>query len=153
MDPKNQSSPDETGLAILRELQANARATFSEIGRKVGLSPPAVAERVYKMEAAGIITGYHAAVNPGVLGHDILAFISLTTLSARYKEIFAFAENQGEILECHHISGNESLILKVTAQSIAHLDCLVERLGRYGETKTSIVLSSPVSKKPFLPDR
>lgn len=138
---------DEIGLKIIRELQKNARATFSEIGRLVGLSSPAVAERVYKMEASGIISGYHAKINPGVLGHQIRAFITLTTKSKIYPEITAFAKTEKQIIECHHISGSESLIFKVVANTIPGLDKLVEELGRFGETKTAIVLSTPVEKE------
>ncbi len=151
MNLEKKNAVDETGMKILRELQINARSTFSEIGRKVGLSSPAVAERIYKMEASGVIKGYHADINPAVFGHNITAFITLTTQSGRYKEIYSFAEEQNEILECHHVSGNESLILKVVAGSISRLESVVDKLGQYGETKTSIVLSSPLHKNPVMP--
>nr|NJM01706.1 Lrp/AsnC family transcriptional regulator [Desulfobacula sp.] len=147
MKAKFESPVDTLGMDILRELQMNARSGFSEIGRRVGLSSPAVAERVYKMEEAGIIRGYHADIHPGLLGRDITAFITLTTRPESYPKIYAFAEKQMEILECHHISGNESLIFKVASGSIPQLNTLVEKLGRFGETKTSIVFSSPVQKK------
>lgn len=147
MAPKKISSVDEIGMRILRELQINARSTFSEIGRKVGLSSPAVAERIYKMEESGIIGGYHADINPTVFSHNIMAFIVLTTQPSKYKEIYTFAGKQKEFLECHHVSGNESLIFKVVSGSISHLDNIVEKLSKYGETKTSIVLSSPLQKK------
>ena len=151
MNIKKQSQIDELGFKILKELQANARSTFSDIGRKVGLSSPAVAERVYKMEAAGIITGYHAHIDPDVLGYNIRAFITLTTEARRYTDIFTFLESENEVLECHHVSGNESLILKVATPSIPRLDRLIEKLSRYGETKSAIVLSSPVQKKVVEP--
>ena len=147
MNAKFESLVDKIGMDILRELQMNARSGFSEIGRRVGLSSPAVADRVYKMEEAGIIRGYHAEINPGIFGRDIMAFITLTTRPENYPKIYAFAEKQSEILECHHISGNESLILKVVSGSIPQLNGLVEKLSRLGETKTSIVFSSPVQKK------
>lgn len=147
MDAKNLSSVDETGMNILRELQINARSTFSEIGRKVGLSSPAVAERIYKMEESGVISGYHTDINPAVFGHTIMAFITLTTQPHKYSEIYTFVEEQKQILECHHVSGNESFILKVVSGSISQLESLVEKLTKYGGTKTSIVLSSPLQKK------
>ncbi|THB74567.1 MAG: Lrp/AsnC family transcriptional regulator [Desulfobacteraceae bacterium] len=137
---------DDIGMNILAQLQKNARSTFSDIGRKVGLSSPAVAERVYKMEESGIISGYHARVDPKCMGQQILAFISLTTRSEKYQDIYDLARTHPQILECHHISGQESLILKIAATSIAHLDGMVETLGRFGETRTSIILSSPVQK-------
>jgi len=147
MNAKFESPVDSIGMKILRELGKNARSGFSEIGRRVGLSSPAVAERVYKMEAAGIIRGYHADIHPGVFGRDIMAFITLTTRPENYPKIYRFAENQEEILECHHISGHESLLLKVVSGAIPQLNTLVEKLGQFGETKTAIVFSSPVQKK------
>lgn len=147
MNAKFESSVDKIGMNILRELQMNARSTFSEIGRRVGLSSPAVAERVYKMEETGIINGYHADINPSIFGQDIIAFITLTTQPEKYQKIYSFAEKQKEIVECHHISGNESLILKVVSGSISQLNSMVEKLSKFGETKTAIVLSSPVKKK------
>jgi Lrp/AsnC family transcriptional regulator, leucine-responsive regulatory protein len=146
MKAKFESSVDETGMKILHELQINARSTFSEIGKKVGLSSPAVAERIYKMEEAGIIKGYHADINPDVFGHNITAFITLTTQPEKYKEIYSLAENEKTILECHHVSGSESLTMKVASASISHLENMVEKLSSFGETKSSIVLSSPVKK-------
>ncbi len=147
MNTKSKSAVDKIGMKILKELQINARSTFSQIGRKVGLSSPAVAERIYKMEESGIISGYHANINPTTFGHNIMAFITLTTQPNKYNEIYTFAEEQKEILECHHVSGNESLMLKVVSGSISQLDGMVEKLTKYGETKTLIVLSSPLQKK------
>lgn len=147
MEAKKQNTVDEIGMKILRELQLNARSTFSEIGRKIGLSSPAVAERIYKMESAGIISGYRAEINPDIYGHIITSFITLTTRPDRYKEIFTFSENQKEILECYHISGNESLILKIAAGTVEQLDKIVEKLSHYGKTKTSIILSTPLKKR------
>ncbi len=147
MNAKFESPVDAISMNILKELLMNARSTFSEIGRKIGLSSPAVAERVYKMEAAGIINGYHADINLDAFGLDLMAFIALTTQPEKYQKIYSFAEKQKEIVECHHISGNESLLLKVVAGSIAQLNTMIEKLGQFGETKTSIVLSSPIKKK------
>ena len=147
MSVKFESSIDEIGIKILQALQMNARSTFSEIGKRVGLSSPAVAERIYKMEASGIINGYHADIKPDIFGHHILAFISLTTQPEKYQKIYSFAIKEKEIIECHHISGNESLIMKVVSVSIPHLESVVEKLSKFGETKTRIVLSSPINKK------
>jgi Lrp/AsnC family transcriptional regulator, leucine-responsive regulatory protein len=137
---------DQIGLKILNELQMNARISFSEIGRRVGLSSPAVAERVKKMEEAGIICGYHANVDHEKIGFPILAFIFLTTKSEKYDKVYEFAENTQEISECHCISGSESFILRVLSDSLSQLDALVDKLSKFGDTKTSIVLSSPVKK-------
>jgi len=146
MGSQFESYVDMIGMKILRELQMNARSTFSEIGRKVGLSSPAVAERVKKMEESGIINGYHTDINPGTFGHQIAAFITLITRPEKYSKFYSVAEDTKEIVECHHISGDESFLLKVVSGSISHLEEIVEKLGKFGETKTSIVLSSPIQK-------
>ena len=138
---------DRTGLAILRALQKNARLSFSELGRQVALSSPAVAERVRKMEAAGIISGYHARVEPEKVGLPIMAFILLKIRTERYPDIFSLARRLSEILECHHVSGGESFIMKVVVSSIPHLEEVIEKLSPYGETSTLVVLSSPVQKQ------
>ena len=151
MNGKFEGIVDQIGMEIIRELQMNARSTFSAIGRKVGLSSPAVAERVYKMEESGIINGYHADINPDTFGHNIMAFIMLTTQPEHYQKIYALAEKQKEIIECHHISGNESLILKVVSASVSQLGRTVEKLSKFGETKSSIVLSTPIDKQILEP--
>jgi Lrp/AsnC family leucine-responsive transcriptional regulator len=147
MNAKVESPVDSIGMKILRELQMNARISFSRIGRKVGLSSPAVAERVYKMESAGIIGGYHADINFQAFGQVVMAFVTLTNQPEKYQAIYAFAEKEEEVVECHHISGSESLILKIVTGSIGQLNTIIEKLSQFGETKTSIVLSSPILKK------
>jgi len=147
MSAKFESPVDRIGMKILQELQMNARSTYSEIGKRVGLSSPAVADRIYKMEESGIINGYHADINPDIFGHRIMAFITLTTQPERYQKIYSFAEKEKEIVECHHISGNESLIMKIVSASISHLESMVEKLSKFGETKSTIILSSPIQKK------
>jgi Lrp/AsnC family leucine-responsive transcriptional regulator len=137
---------DRTGFSILRALQENARLSFSELGRQVSLSPPAVAERVRKMEEAGIIGGYHARVELDRVGLPIMAFILLKTQAEKYRRIISQVEDVPEILECHHVSGDESFIIKVVASSISHLEKLIAELSPFGETSTLIVLSSPVVK-------
>lgn len=147
MDLKSESGLDKIGINILSELQTNARTTFSEIGRRVGLSSPAVAERVTKMEESGIITGYMARIEPDKIGHPILSFIYLTTMPDQYSVVYEFIEETPEILECHCVSGSESFLLKARTRSIPDLDGLVEQLTRFGNTKTSIVLSTAFNKE------
>lgn len=135
---------DLVGRKLLSALQENARLSYSELGRQLGLSGPAVAERVRKLEEAEIITGYHAEVNPAQLGFGVLAFIRLTTTTDKYPRVLA--QRLPEIRECHHVTGSEAFILKVLATSIPHLESIIAQLSAYGGTGTSIVLSSPVSK-------
>jgi Lrp/AsnC family leucine-responsive transcriptional regulator len=138
---------DRTGLKILRALQENARLSLSELGRRVALSSPAVAERVRKMEAAGIISGYHARVEPEKVGLPVMAFILLKTRTEKYPDTISLARRLPEITECHHVSGGESFIMKVIVSSIPHLEALIEKLSSFGETSTLVVLSSPVDKQ------
>ena len=138
---------DRTGLQILRALQENARLSFSELRRRVALSSPTVAERVRKMEEMGIISGYHARVEPEKVGLPIMAFILLKTQAKRYPDIISLARRLPEILECHHVSGGESFAIKSVVSSIPHLEELIEKLSPFGETSTLVVLSSPVDKQ------
>ncbi|MCB0193794.1 MAG: Lrp/AsnC family transcriptional regulator [Anaerolineae bacterium] len=147
MTLENQKLLDHVGWQILRELQEDARLSFTELGRRVGLSLPAVAERVRRMEEAGIILGYRADVNTAKIGVSMVAFIRLTTSGSQYPKIIALAQDLPEVMECHHLTGTDSFIMKVIVSSIAHLETLITRLSTYGQTTTSIVLSSPVVKR------
>ncbi|MCL5996882.1 MAG: Lrp/AsnC family transcriptional regulator [Chloroflexi bacterium] len=138
---------DRTGWRILHALQTNARISFSELGRRVSLTSSGVTERVQKMEDAGVITGYHAWVNASKLGLPITAFIRVTTPAERYPSFVALVDGLAEVLECHHVTGSESFILKVAVSSVAHLETLIAQLSPYGQTATSIVLSSPIGHR------
>lgn len=141
----NSSEPlDSINRKLLRLLQENARRSFSELGRAVGLSSPAVAERVRRLEEAGVITGYHAAVNPAKLGLALLAFIRLGEVGDRGERVAALVRELPEVLECHRVTGSDSYILKIMATSIEHLEALIDRFNPYGQVTTSLVLSSAV---------
>ena len=137
---------DRVGLQILNALQENARLSFSQLGRQVALSPPAVIERVRKMEDAGMISGYHAKVAPEKVGLPVMAFLMLTTRTEHYPHVISLADSAPEILECHHVSGDESFVMRAVVSSVSHLERLIGQLSPYGQTKTLIVLSSPVAK-------
>lgn len=135
---------DDINWKLLRLLQANARCSFSELGRAVGLSSPAVAERVRRLEEAGVIAGFHAAVNPAKVGLPLLAFMRLAEVGDRGERVAALAHELPEVIECHRVTGSDSYILKIMATSIAHLEALIDRFNPYGQVTTSLVLSSPV---------
>lgn len=149
MTLKFESLLDNIGEQILQELAENGRISFSELGRKVGLSSPAVTERVKKMEDAGIIKGYKAVIDKPVDTGKITAFIAMITLPQHYKKIKQILGAYPGTVECHHLSGEESLMIKVTMERVEKLDALVEMLGAYGKTRTSIVLSTFLDKKPW----
>lgn len=135
---------DDTGWQILELLQQEARITFAELGRRVGLSLPAVAERVRRMEEAGIINGYRTVVDLAKIGLPVMAFIHLKTPSERYPALIAHLRQMPQVVEGHHIAGSDAFILKVVAASIPQLETIITRFSAYGQTTTSIVLSSPV---------
>ena len=142
---------DTTSWEILCALQEDARLSFTELGRRVGLSPPAVAERVHKLEEAGIIAGYHAEVCPEKMGYALMAFIRLSTTSEKCPTVSAFVSRLPEVLECHRVTGSDSFFLKVIVSSVAHLEALLDQLLPYGQLITSVVLSSPVKSRVVEP--
>lgn len=139
---------DETSLRLVDALQRDARLSYANLGRQVGLSPPAVADRIRRLEDAGIITGYRAQVNRSKLGYGLMAFIRLKASSGQYDRIEALAHGTPEILECHHVTGESGFILKVIARSVAHLDTVILHLAPHAATTSSIVLSTRVEDKP-----
>jgi Lrp/AsnC family leucine-responsive transcriptional regulator len=142
---------DEIGWRILDELQRDARLSFAELGRRVHLSTPAVAERVRRMEDAGIITGYHAMVNPAALGLAIRAIVRLKANQQNYERVRSAVVEIPEVIECHHVTGADDLVMSVLVQSVGHLEAVLDRLRPFGDHVTSIVLSSPVSSRPVSP--
>jgi len=142
---------DETGWHILQALQENARLSFSELGQRVGLSSPAVAERVRRMEDAGIIKGYRAEINTAKIGYPITAIIRMNTPGERCTRFSAFTQEMPEVLECYRVTGSDSLVMKVMASSVGHLEAIIDRLSAHGELNTSIVLSTPVTRRVIVP--
>ncbi|CAN5589190.1 Lrp/AsnC family transcriptional regulator [soil metagenome] len=135
---------DEIGWRILDELQTNARLSFAELGRRVHLSTPAVAERVRKMEEAGIITGYRARIDPAAVGLSIQALIRIKANRLSYERVLSSIIEIPEVVECHHVTGADDLILTVLVESVGHLETVLDRLRPAGDHVTSIVLSTPV---------
>lgn len=140
---------DAIDRMLLEALQADARVSYAELGRKVGLTPPAVAERVRRLESSGVIAGYHAHVDLKKAGYGLTAFIRLNSAPELAKQLGRIAADTPEILEFHHVTGTEGFILKVIASSIEHLEKVIVTLLPYGQTTTSIVLSSPVTWRPI----
>ncbi|MEN9231138.1 MAG: Lrp/AsnC family transcriptional regulator [Thermostichus sp. DG02_5_bins_236] len=140
---------DRTGWQIIALLQQNARLSFAEIGRRVGLSLPAVAERVHRLEEAGILTAYRALVDPAQVGLPLTVFIRLTTAPEHYSRLIDWMRNHPYVLEAHHLTGGESFLIKAVVASIPDLEQLIGQFSSYGTTSTSVVLSSPVRGKVF----
>ena len=135
---------DSVGWKLLVLLQEDARRSYSDLGRQVGLSAPAVAERVRRLEEAGVITGYHAAVDPSKIGLSIAAVLRLSGVSDRIPQLTELVLATPEVLECHRLTGSDSFVMRVVASSIGHLERLIDRFVPFGDVNTSLVLSSPV---------
>jgi Lrp/AsnC family transcriptional regulator, leucine-responsive regulatory protein len=138
---------DSIGWNILKELQHNARIPFAELGRRVGLSTPAVMERVHRMEEADIIRDYRVDVNNEKIGYPVLAFIRVSVVGDFMPRIMRVAQEEQEVLECHRITGSDSFIMKVAVGSVDELQTLIDRMTPYVATTTSIVLSTIVTDR------
>jgi Lrp/AsnC family leucine-responsive transcriptional regulator len=138
---------DEIDRKLLKELQEDARTSFAELGRRVGLTTPAVIERVRKLEDAGIILGYRADIDTAKVGLPITAFVRMSISGVDYSHIIEVAQQSNEVLECHRGTGGDSFIMKVAVASVEHLQEIIDKLTPYGITTTAIVLSSPVKRK------
>jgi Lrp/AsnC family leucine-responsive transcriptional regulator len=141
---------DDIGRQLVAALQENARLSFSELGRLVGLSAPAVAERVRRLEEGGVITGYHASVDPAALGLTIAAFIRLST-SGEGGRVPPLVRTLPEVLECYGITGTDSFLLKVAVESVPHLGRLLQQLEPFGQLNTSIILTTFVGRRTLTP--
>lgn len=133
---------DDIGRSILAALPQHARISFSDLGRRVGLSAPAAAERVRRMEDAGIITGYRVALAADKLGYPITALLRISTAEENCVRLGAAARALPEVLESHRVTGSDRLVVKVAAASVSHLDEIIRELSRYGTVTVAIVLSS-----------
>ncbi|MGA2755383.1 MAG: Lrp/AsnC family transcriptional regulator [Terracidiphilus sp.] len=142
---------DAIAWRILEVLQQNARLSFAEIGRKIGLSTPAVAERVRRLEEAGVITGYHAALDLAKLGVPIRVLVRLTIHGGdlQVSRTVTAIKELSEISRCHRITGAESFVIEADVVSIRHLEALIDKLSTLGATSTSTVLSSPVQRRDY----
>lgn len=140
---------DSLNWQILESLQKNARQSFAEIGRKVGLTSPAVAERVKKMEDSGIIKGYKAQVSYHKTGHQLKAVITLRAFMGRLKPFLEKVREFKEVINCYRITGNENIIMEVVLYDQSHLEEFIDKLITYGETKTHIILSNVVEQGPI----
>ena len=146
---RKQLSLDEIDWKILEALQDDARSSYAQIGRMVGLSTPAAAERVRRIEDAGIITGYHAEVDFAKLGLPMCVVVRLSVAGGETPllRVVKAAKSFPEVLECHRVTGSDSFILRAHVCSIEHLESLINRLYPLGTTTTSTVLSSPIRRR------
>lgn len=142
---------DHHDTRILAELQQDARLTMSELGRRVHLSQPAVTERVRKLEAAGVITGYRATVDVNKLGYGIRAIMRVGRCD--YQRFIKLLQQTPEVVNAYNVTGEDSWILEIAVIDVAHLDAVVTRFCLLTETSTSIILNPAREHQPMTPAR
>ncbi len=135
---------DRTDWRLLEALQSDGRASYADLARIVAMSPSAVAERVRRLEEAGVIAGYRATVDPTAVGLTIMAFVRLRYPTGNYRPFHALLDSTAEIVEAHHVTGEDCFVLKVVAHSMRHLEEVTGRISGLGAVTTSIVYSSPL---------
>jgi len=140
-------SIDSINSKILKCLQKNARLSNAEIGRQVGISSPAVSERIRKMEDLGIIEGYTALVSPFEIGYQLKAIITLRAFMGKLKPFLEKVKSFDEVINCYRITGDENIVMEVVLKNQKHLESFIDDLIIYGESKTQIVLSRVVKQK------
>jgi Lrp/AsnC family leucine-responsive transcriptional regulator len=140
----NEALLDEPNRRLLTELQQDARLSLAELGRRVGLSPPAVAERLARLERQGVIRGYRAELDPEALGYPLSAVIRIRPAPRELRKAAQAAQRLPEVVECHRITGEDCYLIKAHVRSVAHLEEVIDQLAAFGQTTTSIIQSSPV---------
>src|SRR5689334_25223555 len=143
-------SLDDTDWRLLEALQSDGRASYADLGRLVGLSPSAVTERVRRLEESGVITGYRCEVDPERLGLAIRAQVRLRYPTANYRPFHDLLASTPEVVEAHHVTGEDCFVLTVLARSMRHLEEVSGRIGGLGAVTTSVVYSSPLPWRTVL---
>lgn len=143
---------DVTDYRIIEILQDDGRISMKDLGKMVGLTSPAVSERVKRLEETGVIEGYKAMINPFKLNINVKAFIDVAMAAEKYKRFLDYATENNHIIECHHVTGGDCVTLKVIARNMEELEKLIDDIKKFGNTRTSIVLSSPFANKPISPN-
>lgn len=141
---------DDVNLRLLEELQADGRLGHAELGRRVGLSAPAVAERVARLVEAGVITGFHATVDPRALGYALTAIIRIRPAPRELPKVASLARETPEVVECHRITGEDCFFMKLHVRDVEHLEAVIDQFAFFGQTTTSILQSSPVPHRPVV---
>jgi len=147
--PTETADLDTISLRLIEELQRDARLSLAELGRRVGLSSPAVAERLQRLEAAGVIRGYHADVDPRALGYSLTVVIRIRPAPRELKKVADLAKRTPEVVECQRITGEDCFFMKAHVRDVEHMEELIDRFNPYGVTTTSIAQSAPVPGRPI----
>jgi Lrp/AsnC family leucine-responsive transcriptional regulator len=138
---------DHTSWALVDELQADGRLSLAELGRRVSLSPPAVAERLRRLEEDGVITGYRAMVDPRRLGYGLGVLIRIRPAPRQLEAVAELARTTPEVVECHRVTGDDCFVMTAYVRDVEHLEEVIDRFTLHGQTTTSILQSSPVPRR------
>jgi Lrp/AsnC family leucine-responsive transcriptional regulator len=142
---------DDIDCDILAELQDNGRIAFAELGRRVGLSTPAVIERVRRLEEKQVILGYRALVDPAKVGLPVRAFVKVTVAGDKLAKFSTLVSKLPEVLQCHRVTGAESFMVQVAVRDVSHMEKVIDSMMPYVATNTSMILASPVPWNSILP--
>ena len=139
-----QNGLDATNFRLLTELQADARVSLAELGRRVGLSSPAVAERLARLERDGVIRGYRTDIDPRALGLALSAVIRIRPAPRELRKVADVARETPEVVQCDRVTGEDCYLIRAHVRDVEHLEEVIDRFAVFGQTTTSIVQSSPV---------
>lgn len=139
---------DQVNIRILQQLIVDPRLSMSELARRVKMSPPAVTERVQRLEEAGVIAGYRLDLDPRALGLPVAAYVRVRPAPGQLQRVAEVARETAEVVECHRVTGEDCFIVKMHVSAVERLDEVLDRFLAYGQTTTSIVQSSPVPARP-----
>jgi len=141
------SALDATNLRLVAELQADARLSLAELGRRVGLSSPAVADRLARLEEDGVIRGYRADIDPRALGYALGVVIRIRPAPRELRKVADVARDTPEIVQCDRVTGEDCYVMRAHVRDVEHLEAVIDRFAIYGQTTSSIVQSSPVPSR------
>jgi Lrp/AsnC family leucine-responsive transcriptional regulator len=145
--PANGGVLDKTGLRLLAELESDARTSLAELGRRVGLSAPAVAERLRRLEDEGVVTGYRAEVDPRRLGYALGVIVRVRPAPRQLAAVAQLARDTPEVVECHRVTGDDCYVMTAYVRDVVHLEALIDEFAAYGQTTSAIMQSSPVPRR------
>jgi Lrp/AsnC family leucine-responsive transcriptional regulator len=156
-DPKQNAKFAEGGLLdatnrkLLEELQADARLSLAELGRRVGMSSPAVAERLKRLEREGVITAYRAEVDPRMLGYGLGVAIRIRPVPRQLAQVAELARQTPEVVECQRVTGDDCYLITAYVRDVEHLEAVIDEFAAYGQTTSSVMQSSPVARRGLAP--
>jgi Lrp/AsnC family transcriptional regulator, leucine-responsive regulatory protein len=142
---------DDTNRLLIAELQRDARLSLAELGRRVGLSSPAVAERLQRLEQSGTIRGYRAEIDPRAVGLTLSAVIRVRPSPGQIENVAERARDTPEVVECHRVTGDDCFVMIAYVRDVEHLEALIDKFAAYGQTTSSIMQSSPVPRRAVKP--